>query len=101
MDRTEIERKDFERSVTINQAVERADHIIMQGADGDREEIILLTAEVCKAFADKIIFMVKVDAERKRIAADYNEIMGERVMTAAQSQDWVPARADETEPSGV
>lgn len=87
MDRTQIEQKEFERQETISQAIHKADHIITQASDGDREELILLTALLCKEFADKIIFMVKVDAERKMIAKEYDAILGEKV---ARHSDWGP-----------
>lgn len=80
------DRKDFERHETIRQAVERADHIIMQASDADREELILLTALLCKEFAEKIIFMVKIDAERKRIAADLESAL--RLPKEARHSDW-------------
>jgi hypothetical protein len=61
----EREKREMERAQLVNQAVEAADRIIMDGTDGSVEETDYLTSEVSKRFVEKVHISVSSKLMRR------------------------------------
>lgn len=61
------QKKEYQRQKAVDSAVEKADRIICDAADGDSDELLLLTATVAKRFTEKIEMMASSTINRKQM----------------------------------
>lgn len=61
---------EYERHQIVNSAVEEADRILMDNADGSVEELDWLTSEVAKRFVEKVNIALSAELTRKDFSDD-------------------------------
>lgn len=61
----ERNKRDYERSRIVGEAVDAADRIILDGSDGSTEETNYLTSEVAAKFVAKALLPLSTAIQRK------------------------------------
>jgi hypothetical protein len=65
-DQVEVrERVEYERHQALDRAVQAADRMIVDAADGDTDVLLLLTAQLARRFAEKVEIMASSAVMRR------------------------------------
>lgn len=67
MNQQNFEDEEMERQRALATAVQAADRVILEYANGDPDELLVLTAELAVRFTQKIAMMANAELLRQRI----------------------------------